>query len=159
MIRDATTDDLEAILALAQVTREEYARYKPQFFRVAENAFEAHRPWITALIASEDVDALVAFDGDELAGYVIATSMPAPPVYDPGGRTGMIDDFAVVAANLWATVGVDLLRAVKERLRERDAVQVVVVSGHHDEAKRSALRSEGLVIAAEWHVASLRPLP
>jgi hypothetical protein len=34
-------------------------------------------------------------------------------------------------------------------------VQVLVVSGRHDERKRSALEAAGLVVATEWWMGSL----
>jgi hypothetical protein len=47
-----------------------------------------------------------------LTGFLIATLKPAPPVYDPGGPSCDIDDFAVTPAARWPTTGVRLsLRA------------------------------------------------
>lgn len=79
----------------------------------------------------------------------------APPVYDPGGPTCLIDDFAVAVPEQWPTVGVDLLGALRRTARERGAAQVVVVCGHLDGPKRTALEHSGLSIASEWWVAPL----
>jgi hypothetical protein len=46
----------------------------------------------------------------QATGFLIATLIPAPPVYDPGGRTCLIDDFVVIPAANWLTTGVELLR-------------------------------------------------
>ena len=93
---------------------------------------------------------LVAEVDDAFAGFVIATVGPAPPVYDPGGLAAMVDDYAVVG-DTWDTTGRALLAAVTERVRERGAAQVIVVCGHRDEAKRSALQRAGLSLASEWY--------
>jgi hypothetical protein len=53
-------------------------------------------------------------------------------------------------------VGAALLAAARERLAELGAVQVVVVCGHHDEAKLGALLASGLSRASEWLVAPVR---
>jgi hypothetical protein len=47
------------------------------------------------------------------------------------------------------------LLAVRQVARRQGAVQIVVVCGHLDDAKRSALASSGLQIASEWWVAPL----
>jgi hypothetical protein len=77
----------------------------------------------------------------------------APGVYDPGGRTCQIDDFAVTP-DRWATAGPLLLRSAIEQAAQRGAVQAVVVTGHLDQPKRDALRSCGLSVASEWWVSS-----
>lgn len=97
---------------------------------------------------------LVAYS-ETLTGYLLASVVEAPPVYDPGGLTGMVDDFAVARPELWRTVGRHLLEEASTRLNARGAVQIVVVCGHHDQPKRSALRDVGLTIASEWWVGSL----
>ena len=94
---------------------------------------------------------LVAEDDGGFAGFLIATVGPTPPVYDPGGLTAMIDDFAVVSDAAWATTGRDLLGAATARVRDRGATQLVVVCGHRDEPKRAALRAAGLSLASEWY--------
>jgi hypothetical protein len=67
----------------------------------------------------------------------------------------LVDDFAVESPGAWATLGSALLRDVCRAARTRGAVQVVVVSGRHDEPKRSALEAAGLVVATEWWMGSL----
>lgn len=153
MIWDATADDVDAIATLAQQVREQYAGYQPTFWRVAPNALDLHRAFVSHLVADGEVLSLVATGEDhELLGYAFATVGAAPPVYDPGGLTGMVDDFAVADDDLWSTVGVELGGAVRRRLADRGAVQIVVVCGVEHEAKRQALGSMGLAVASEWWV-------
>ena len=137
MLSLATTDDVPDIAALAEVRRAEYETAQPQFWRRATDAVEQHLPWLTAQIQNADVVSLVARSGDSLDGYVFASIVAAPPVYDPGGPTGLVDDFAVADPSLWATVGRQLLDEAKRRLADRGVAQVVVVCGHHDDVKRA----------------------
>lgn len=75
--------------------------------------------------------------------------VPSPPVYDPGGTTGLIDDFAVETTELWATCGRALLVEAATRARDRGAVQLVVVTATLEPKKRM-LADAGLKVASEW---------
>jgi hypothetical protein len=96
---------------------------------------------------------LVSEDSGRLTGFIVMTFPPAPPVYDPGGLTGQVDDFAVVPGS-WPTTGARLLQAALDVAAERGAVQAVVVAAHLDEPKRSMLRAAGLQLTSEWWLAS-----
>ena len=152
MIRPAVADDVAGIAELAQRKREQYETYQPRFWRVAVNAIERHTPFVSHLVSSDDWITLVSREGPTLTGFVFASVRPAPSVYDPGGLTAMVDDFAVASDALWATVGVELLEAVKRQAAQRGASQIVVVCGHRDEAKRTGLGAAGLSLASEWYV-------
>jgi GNAT superfamily N-acetyltransferase len=151
-IRTAGRADVPAMTALAGIRREQYARYQPLFWRPAAVAPEKHRAYLSRLVASDEVIALVSEEDAELTGFVIATLKPAPPVYDPGGPSCDIDDFMVTPADRWPTTGVRLLRAVLAEAGRRGAVQAVVVTAQLDEPKREALRACGLEVASEWWV-------
>lgn len=92
---------------------------------------------------------------DSVDGFIIITSVPAPPVYDPGGLSSLIDDFTVSSPERWETSGAALLDMATSWARQRGAVQVVVVSGPHDQPKRDLLKSAGLFVASEWFAAPL----
>ena len=172
MIRDATLDDVDAMAHLAAQRRAEYERAQPQFWREAPDALERHVSFLASQVADADVVALVAVGSEPgvsaqsdapaarahaVDGFLIATLRPAPPVYDPGGVTGLVDDFAVTTAALWGTAGRDLLAETRRRLAGRGAVQLVVVCGDHDDAKLALLRDEGLATVSQWLLASLSP--
>ena len=154
-IRPAGADDLEPIVALADDRRRQYATFQPVFWRPAPDAAARQRPYLNSLIADATVITLVAISDETLVGFVIGRLVPAPAVYEPGGPTCTIDDFTVSQSASWATVGVDLLRAIQEEARHRGAAQLVVVCGHLDQAKRAALETCRLTIASEWWVAPL----
>jgi len=90
-----------------------------------------------------------ATDGT-IDGFLIATMVPAPPVYDPGGITCLVDDFMVATPVLWASVGRNLLDEAVRLCAPKGAVQTVVVCGPHDAAKRSMLLESGHIVASEW---------
>jgi len=154
-IRAAEAQDLDALLELSEVQRQEHASYQPIFWRPAPDALAQQRPYLAGLLRQQDVFARVAEAHTGVVGFAIGRLTPPPPVYDPGGPTCLIDDFTVANPDLWLTVGLDLLRAVSDAARERGAVQVVVVTPFRDTAKRAALEAGGLGIASEWWTAQL----
>jgi len=153
-IRPAVPDDAAEIARMASMRREQYAAYQPVFWRPAAGAELAHVPYLGKLIADSRVITLVSEESGTVTGFVIATIVGAPPVYDPGGHTCQIDDF-VVQPGRWDSTGRQLLAAATAEAADRGAVQVVVVAAHLDEPKREALRASGLSIASEWWVTPL----
>lgn len=143
-------DDLDNILDLADARRRQYATYQPVFWRPAPDAVSRQRPHLAALLNDDAVIALVAARGQAFAGFAIGTVVPAPPVYNPGGLTCIVDDFAVADPDDWPSVGVDLPQAVCRTARQHGATQIVVVAGYLDAAKRAALVATALGIASEW---------
>lgn len=143
------------MLKLADGRRRQYATYQPVFWRPALEATARQRLHFAALIDDDTAITVVAATARSLVGFATGAVVPAPPVYEPGGPTCVVDDFAVGDPELWPTVGVALLRTVRRTARERGAVQLVVVCGHLDQAKRSALEASGLTIASEWWVSPL----
>jgi hypothetical protein len=155
-VRPAVATDVDAMTEMASARRKQYAEYQPVFWRPAANAEQLHRPYLAKLIENQDVITLVSEDSGQFTGFLIATIVGAPGVYDPGGRTCQIDDF-VVTPDRWATAGPLLLKSAIEQAAERGAVQAVVVTGHLDQPKRDALLSCGLSMASEWWVTSWPP--
>ncbi len=150
-IRPATAADLDAITVMASSRRRQYSAYQPVFWAPAHNAAEVHKPYLSKLIGEKDVITLVSESSGTLTGFVIASISAAPPVYNPGGLTCQIDDFAVEPGR-WKTAGTQLLQAAIELATSRGAIQAVVVTGHLDLEKREALEACGLSIASEWWV-------
>jgi hypothetical protein len=155
-IRGAKSADVERIAELADLKRREYEPFAPTFCRPAANAMDVHRPWIAGLVGDPEVGTFVHESSDGgVDGFVIVTNGPAPPVYDPGGATSLIDDFSVASPDLWETTGAALLDAARGWAGNRGAAQLVVVSGPHDAPKRALLQDAGLYVASEWFTAPL----
>jgi GNAT superfamily N-acetyltransferase len=149
-VRAAGIEDLDGILTLAEATRRLHATYEPVFWRAAHDARARQAQYLAGLLQAPDAVARVGLTDGVLAGFAIGRLVPAPPVYEPGGPTCLIDDFAVADPALWASVGVGLLHAVRVAAREMGAVQLVVVTAARDTAKRALLDSAGLARTSEW---------
>lgn len=146
---------MAAMAGIMAKRREVYERYQPVFWRRAQNAEAGHAAFLSQLVGNPDVISLVAERDDVFSGFAIAMLVPSPPVYNPGGLTCSLDDYAVADDGDWATVGLALLRATTAEAAKRGAAQVVVVCAHEDGPKREALKQAGLSIASEWWTAPL----
>lgn len=92
VIHDARHSDVPAIAALAQEKPVQCAGYQMQFWNVAANAEQLHRPWLEKLVADDSVISLVADEIRAVCGYLFALIGKTPPVYDAGGDTASVDD-------------------------------------------------------------------
>ena len=149
-IRTAQADDVPAMVALSERYRAQLELYEPRFWRKAEGTAAAQTRYFLELLQRPEVLALVHRAVEGLAGFVIATLSPGPPVYAPGGLTCVIDDFCVAEARYWPKAGAALLREAMRCARQRGAAQVVVVCPHRDQAKLTLLAREGLSVTTEW---------
>jgi len=154
-IRPATRADIPAMVALSDQKRRSYEKLQPQFWRCAEKANDNQAQWFEFLMSKGIGLFFIAEREDKVVGFIRGQLENAPEVYDPGGATLMIDDFCVENPSLWPTMGKLLLNELKTQAKPGGALQVVVVSGHHDEPKRQFLKNEGLSIASEWYVAEI----
>lgn len=152
MIRKATQQDVPTMVELAEQRRIQYQQYQPTFWRKAADSREKHTPFLSKLVQDERVVALVSERNGVVDGFLIATLVPAPPVYDTGGMTCSIDDFWVADGLDWKQSGKALLDEAMREMKARGAVQTVVVCAHLDESKRVMLAEEGFTIASEWYV-------
>ncbi len=149
-IREATVQDIYAMVALSDIKRCEYAVAQPQFWKRADNANQMQMEWFEELFTHENCFLYVAEEDSKIIGFAIGRVVAAPEVYNPGGMTMMIDDFCVNDPSLWSSVGkylVDALRNASE-----DVKQLLIVCGAHDQDKRKFLKEIGLSVASEWYV-------
>ena len=153
MVRKAQVDDVAAMVALSEQKRLEYQQLQPHFWRKAADSRERQTPYFARLVGSESCIALVLTRDNLMDGFIMGLLIEAPPVYDPGGLTCVVDDFVVADANDWQIAGAALLDEVGREARARGAVQTVVVCAHLDQPKRAMLLQQaGFSIASEWHV-------
>jgi len=143
------------MIELAEERRRLYATYQPTFWRPSPKAASAQAAFFKTLIPNTaNAIVLICEDADVFRGFIIAKLIETPPVYSPGGRTCLIDDFAVTQHD-WNEAGRVLLDETHRLARVAGAIQTVVVCVHLDETKREFLRSQGLSIASEWFVGNL----
>lgn len=155
-IRQATAADVPRILALLQQRRETYQRYSPIFWNIAERAVEKHDAFIRRLVHDEDVLTIVHEDHGRVDGVLLATTMDAPPVYDPGGKVCMIDDYVVESPELWRQVGTRLLEHCRDWARAQGCVLQIIVCAQKDVPKAAMLKGMGAEVASEWYVRDIR---
>jgi len=154
-IRAATLTDMPAMVALSAQRRHALAHQQPVFWQQAANADAKQLHYFQRLLTEEQSIALV-FEGETaIEGFIIGVMQAAPPVYDPGGPLCMIDDFMVADIGAWQSIGHALLDAVQAEAKERGAVLVIVVCGHHETALRNVLTSAECTLASEWWVGAL----
>lgn len=151
-IRKAGLADVPRMVDLSEQKRTQYQSYQPIFWRKAAGSREQQIPHFERVVGSDRVIALVHERAGSIDGFVIATLVEAPPVYDPGGLTCLIDDFTVADPQEWEAIGARLLREAAREAGARGAVQAVVGCGHQDEPKRAMLAAGGFAIASEWYV-------
>jgi len=117
---------------------------------------DRQRAYFTSILDDNKTLVLTAADDDaDLRGFAIGRLVPAPPVYDPGGVSCMVDDFGVADPDEWLTIGPLLLDALRSWAASRVAAQMIVVTAHLDESKRTVLQRHGLTLASEWWVGSV----
>ena len=150
----ATIEHMKSIVQLSYQKRRNYEKAQPLFWQYAEGAEEIQAKWFGELLTRDDHIILVAKSNKEITGFIIGRIVPCPEVY-AAGLTLMIDDFCVASPHLWDTVGSSLVKEIRAIAQTKYVKQIVVVSGHHDDAKRKFLKDIGLNIASEWYVGSL----
>ena len=92
-VRKAIASDIDTVVGFAERGRRQYQKYQPTFWRKAANSAETTKVFFTNLLAQDHTIFLVAVEGRQLLGFLIARKFPAPPVYAPGGETWLVDDF------------------------------------------------------------------
>lgn len=147
--------DIAGMVAISEVKRTEYESYAPIFWRKASDSSLKQEIYFQRQLTDTDTIALVAVEANILAGFAIGRITNAPPVYNPGGAVCVVDDFAVLNSEDWASVGGSLLKAVEREAKTRGAVLSVIVCAQRDQAKREMLQKSGATVASEWHIKPL----
>jgi hypothetical protein len=145
-IRDATDPDLDELVRLSSRARDQLERYEPTFWRRHPDADTTQRSWFGVLL--HDPQHVVAVDDvdGQVRGFVIARAADAPPVYDPGGPTCIVDDL------VWDSV--DGAHALLDRVNAwaaaRGCAQLIVVTAAADDVRKELLEGRGLDAVSEW---------
>ena len=155
-IRKARASDIEVVTELVERDRRQRQKHQPLFWRKAANSKAATQAFLAELLTEPGTFFLVAVEGSQMLGFLVARKFPAPPVYDPGGDTYLIDDFCVSEPRHWLTVGEALLSHASTLIHEHGGVQVVVICADRDLAKAEMLRRSDLTIASNWWTKPLK---
>ena len=148
----ATKNDVASMVELSYQKRKSYEQAQPQFWKYAEGAEEVQAKWFEELLEHKDYILLVAKETSKVIGFITGKLVKAPEVYNPGGLTLMIDDFA---CDDWMGLGKQLMNRIAEIAKEKGAVQFCVVAGNHDLEKWEFLEEFGLSCASRWYVGAI----
>ncbi|MCP9487245.1 MAG: GNAT family N-acetyltransferase [Gaiellaceae bacterium MAG52_C11] len=151
-VRTGRAEDASRIAQLAELKREQYETYAPVFHRPKPDTRELHASFLASQVEIIERHVALVHEADDghINGFLIATIVPPPPVYDPGGLTCLVDDFVVDPPSLWASAGRELLDEATRISKQKGAVQTVVVCGPQDAPKRAMLVASGHAVVSEW---------
>lgn len=138
--------------ALSRVKRLRYKNFSPVFWNPSETGDESQKDFFRKLISDENHIVIVADEGEGLSGFIIGSIKEAPPVYDPGGKVCLIDDYVVTSSEQWATVGEALKEGLEKACKLKGVTISVTVCGAKDQPKREFIRSRGEQVASEWYI-------
>lgn len=153
-IRTALAEDVPACVAMLGAYRDILQTYQPRFWRKSAHAAPMTQAFFGHLATDPKATFLVSENSGAVDGFLIAMPQQAPPVYDPGGTTALIDDFCVASPDLWPTVGATLLDEARRRLREAGFAQIVMVMADRDAEKNAFARANDLSLASTWWTAA-----
>jgi hypothetical protein len=154
LVRKSISSDIDIMVSISKDKRLSYEKAQPQFWSYSgKDGDNAQREWFKELLSHKDYIMFTAEDlNQEILGFIIGRLMLAPEVYNPGGLTIMIDDFCIKSEDLWISVGIELIKNIQKKAKEKGAVQVLVVCGAHDKKKRKFLMNQNLYVVSEWFV-------
>jgi GNAT superfamily N-acetyltransferase len=155
-IRKAEIADIKAAVELVERSRRQLQKFQPVLWRKAAKSAAATETFFTRLLAEPDSFFLVAVEGSQQQGFLVAQKFANPSAFDPGGDTWLVDDFCVAEPHLWLSIGEALLSHATTLIHEHGGVQIVVVSADRDLAKTEMLRRSDLTIASNWWTKPLR---
>ena len=146
-VRRARWRDIPEMVRLSERNRLFLEQLAPRFWRRSPGAARWTGRYFRFLFVTRRAAMLVAEEQREVVGMLIGRRVSAPPVYEPGGPTLLIDDFCVAAPELWPSAGAALLDAAT---RDTVFAQVIVIAPVGDTAKSQWLASAGLAPVSSW---------
>lgn len=154
-VREATQDDLPALLQLAEEQRTQFAQYQPQFWRTSPQAGEFQQQLFSQLFSDPGVLALVHERAGTVDGFVIAVLMPPPPMYAPDGPLCSVEELWVAGGKDWDGAGRALLEAATEAGQASGAKHMVVVCAQQNAGERALLSGASYTVVSEQWVVSI----
>ena len=140
-IRRAHPDDAEALMELARAAAPRL--HGMQLVWREPRSVQGYRE----LCDRPDCTTLVAERDGQVAGYGLAMpGLPAPPVYDPGGTTCLVDELETRCPRLRAA----LLYALEAAARAAGDVQILMACDARDRAKHAVLDGRGYRWPVDW---------
>lgn len=149
-IRRATDNDVDSLVRLVAEKRRQLEAFEPVTWRVGKGANDMTAVFFRHQVGEQNAILLVAEENRHILAFINAVFQDPPPIYDPGGKTVMIDDFVAVAGDQGDRAALALLDAAASEGRSRGAVQVIVVSAAMDERAAGWFRSKKMHVFSSW---------
>lgn len=153
--RVASAIDIPAMAKLIEAKREALEGFEPVMWRPSPAAAQLTPAFFTHVLAQPQAIARVAESAGAFVGFIIGMLQEAPPVFAPGGKTVVIDDFAVAEVADADQAGSALLDAVMSEARARGAVQMIVIAAARDARTTRWLEEKRLHVASQWWTRTL----
>lgn len=154
-VRLASASDVPAMAQLMEAKRAQLESFEPVMWRTSPAAAQMTPAFFSHQLGQAFAIARVAEVNGRFVGFVIGTIQEAPPVFSPGGKTVIIDDFAVVDDDGADAAASELLDAVMSEARARGAVQLIVIAAAKDARVVRWLEGKKLHVASQWWTRTL----
>ncbi len=154
-IRPASAADVQQMTLVMADKRKQLEMFEPVMWRPSEAAAQMTPAFFTHQVGQPNVVARIAESGGRFLGFVIGVIQDAPPVFAPGGKTVLIDDFVVVEGPEADDAASALIDAVMSEGRARGAVQIIAVAAARDERAVRWLEAKKLHVASQWWTRTL----
>lgn len=154
-VRPALAADVQAMAQAIDDKRKQLELFEPVMWRPSEAAAQMTQSFFNHQVVQPNAIARVAESGGRFLGFVVGGLQDAPPVFAPGGKTVIIDDFAVTEGAEADEVASALLDAVMSEARARGAVQIIAIAAARDERAARWLEAKKLHVASQWWTRTL----
>jgi GNAT superfamily N-acetyltransferase len=154
-VRSASAADVQVMAQLLAVKRTQLESFEPVMWRPSEAAAQLTPAFFAHQLGQPNVIARVAENGGQMLGFAIGVIQDAPPVFSPGGKSVLIDDFAVSEGPQADAAASGLLDAVISEARARGAVQIIAIAAARDARAVRWLESKKLHVASQWWTRTL----
>src|SRR5579871_4860537 len=104
-VREATQNDLPALLTLAAERRAQLAQYEPELWRPSPQAGELQQQAFTQLFSDPGMLALVHETAGTVDGYLVAALVPPPPLFALDGPACSVEEMWVSGSTDWDGAG------------------------------------------------------
>jgi hypothetical protein len=154
-IRPASAADVQQMTLVMADKRKQLEMFEPVMWRPSEAAAQMTPAFFTHQVGQPNVVARIAESDGRFLGFIIGVIQDAPPVFSPGGKTVLIDDFVVVEGPEADDAASALIDAVMSEGRARGAVQIIAVAAARDERAVRWLEAKKLHVASQWWTRTL----
>ncbi|MFM5918009.1 MAG: N-acetyltransferase family protein [Novosphingobium sp.] len=152
LVRRARAADVAEIAEILGAKRKSYEAWQPVFWKRAKHQHLLTLIYIHLQVYFPRGAFLVCERQGEVAGFLLASTIKAPPVFDPGGRSILVDDFCVRDPDDWPTIGTALFDELQAIASAKSWRQVIAVCAEQDRPKAVFLKGVGLSTASIWCV-------